>query len=297
MDIRAIRIFTQLAQSLHFGRTSRTCGLSPSALTRTVQRLEEELGVRLFQRDNRRVRLTAAGRVFLRYAEEAEQRWQALQRELAGSAGLRGELSLYCSVTAAQSLLPRILAAFRESHPEVRITLQTGDAAEAISKLRGREAEVTIAALPDDLPPAIEFIVLAETPLVFIGPVRFADTIVFRDGSIDWQRTPLITAERGLGRERVDRWFREKGVQPNIYARVAGNEALLTMVSLGCGVGVAPRLVLEMSTLQDQLRVLDVRPRLAPFIIGACTFKKNLDNPLVAAFWATVGRQTAQGGA
>ena len=297
MDIRALHIFTRLARTLHFGRASRDCGLSPSALTRTVQRIEEELGVRLFVRDNRRVSLTAAGLVFQRYAEEAQQRWQALQRELAGSAGLRGELSLYCSVTAAQSLLPRILAAFRENHPGVGITLQTGDAAEAIHRLQAREAEVTIAALPDNLPPAIEFIVLAETPLVFIGPVRFADTIVFRDGSIDWQRTPLITAERGLGRERVDHWFREKGVQPNIYARVAGNEALLTMVSLGCGVGVAPRLVLEKSTLQDQLRVLDVRPRLAPFIIGACTFKKNLDNPLVAAFWATVGRQTAQGGA
>ena len=293
MDIRALHIFTRLARTLHFGRASRDCGLSPSALTRTVQRIEEELGVRLFVRDNRRVSLTAAGLVFQRYAEEAQQRWQALQRELAGSAGLRGELSLYCSVTAAQSLLPRILAAFRENHPGVGITLQTGDAAEAIHRLQAREAEVTIAALPDNLPPAIEFIVLAETPLVFIGPVRFADTIVFRDGSIDWQRTPLITAERGLGRERVDRWFREKGVQPNIYARVAGNEALLTMVSLGCGVGVAPRLVLEKSTLQDQVRVLDVRPQLASFVIGACTFTKNLDNPRIAAFWATVGREAA----
>ena len=293
MDIRALHIFTRLARTLHFGRASRDCGLSPSALTRTVQRIEEELGVRLFVRDNRRVSLTAAGLVFQRYAEEAQQRWQALQRELAGSAGLRGELSLYCSVTAAQSLLPRILAAFRENHPGVGITLQTGDAAEAIHRLQAREAEVTIAALPDNLPPAIEFIVLAETPLVFIGPVRFADTIVFRDGSIDWQRTPLITAERGLGRERVDRWFREKGVQPNIYARVAGNEALLTMVSLGCGVGVAPRLVLEKSTLQDRVRVLDVRPQLASFVIGACTFTKNLDNPRIAAFWATVGREAA----
>ncbi len=246
MDIRAIRIFTQLAHSLHFGRTSRTCGLSPSALTRTVQRMEEELGVRLFQRDNRRVRLTAAGRVFLRYAEEAEQRWQALQRELAGSAGLRGELSLYCSVTAAQSLLPRILAAFRENHPGVGITLQTGDAAEAIHRLQAREAEVTIAALPDNLPPAIEFIVLAETPLVFIGPVRFADTIISRDGSIDWQRTPLITGRAGSAASGWTAGFGKR--QPNIYAWVAGNEALLTMVSLGCGVGVAPRLVLEKST-------------------------------------------------
>ena len=91
----------------------------------------------------------------------------------------------------------------------------------------------------------------------------------------------------------MDRWFREKGVQPNIYARVAGNEALLTMVSLGCGVGVAPRLVLEKSTLQDQVRVLDVRPQLASFVIGACTFTKNLDNPRIAAVWATVGREAA----
>ena len=297
MDIRAIQIFNQLAHALHFGRTSRACGLSPSALTRTVQRLEEELGVRLFQRDHRRVRLTAAGLVFQRYAEEAEQRWQALQRELAGGAGLRGELSLYCSVTAAQSLLPRLLGSFRQAHPGVQIKLQTGDAAEAIGKLQGREAEVTIAALPDNLPPAIDFIVLAETPLVFIGPVHCAETIAYRGQAIDWQRTPLITAERGLSRERVDQWFRAKDIQPNIYARVAGNEALLTMVSLGCGVGVVPRLVLEQSALQEQVRVLDVRPRLAPFIIGACTFGRSLDNPLIAAFWATVGqRPTAEGG-
>ena len=68
MDIRALHIFTRLARTLHFGRASRDCGLSPSALTRTVQRIEEELGVRLFVRDNRRVSLTAAGLVFQRYA-------------------------------------------------------------------------------------------------------------------------------------------------------------------------------------------------------------------------------------
>ena len=44
MDIRALHIFTRLARTLHFGRASRDCGLSPSALTRTVQRIEEELG-------------------------------------------------------------------------------------------------------------------------------------------------------------------------------------------------------------------------------------------------------------
>jgi len=290
MDIRTIRIFNHLAHGLHFGRTSRACHLSPSALTRTIQRLEEELGQPLFCRDNRRVRLTPAGVIFRRYAEEAEQRWQALEHELAAAELLRGEVSLYCSVTAATSLLPRILRAFGDAHPGVQIKLQTGDAAEALNKLRNREAGVTIAALPESLPPAVVFIELTVTPLVFIEPIHFPGPLVDRHQGIDWQRTPLIMAERGLSRVRIDRWFKERGIVPNIYAEVAGNEALLAMVSLGCGVGVVPQLVLEKSPLQDQVRIITSAPELTPFTIGACTTQKNLENPVTQALWTTIRR-------
>jgi LysR family positive regulator for ilvC len=289
MDIRALKIFNQLAHSLHFGRTSRACNLTASALTRTIQRIEEELGKPLFFRDNRRVSLTPAGVIFRRYAEEAVQRWQALQRELAAGDEIRGELSLYCSVTAAYSILPRILGAFRAAHPGVQIKLQTGDAAEALDKLDHRAVEVTIAALPEGLlPSSIVFIELAETPLVFIEPVDFPEILVINRHGIDWTRTPLIMAEQGLSRVRIDRWFKEKGIIPNIYAEVAGNEALLAMVSLGCGVGVVPQLVLEKSPLRDQVRIFDVAPRLVPFTIGACTTRRNLENPVIDAFWSTV---------
>ncbi len=286
MDIRALKIFNHLAHSLHFGRTSRACNLTPSALTRTIQRIEEELGKQLFSRDNRRVALTPAGVIFRRYAEEAEQRWQALQGELAADDELRGEISLYCSVTAATSILPRVLSVFRHAHPGVQIKLQTGDAAEALNKLRDREAEITIAALPEKLPPHSIFIELAQTPLVFIEPVSFPPPP--SDGSRDWHTTPVILAEQGLSRVRIDRWFLEKGIIPNIYAEVAGNEALLAMVSLGCGVGVVPQLVLEKSPLQDQVRIFEVSPHLTPFTIGACTIKKFLGNPVIQAFWSTV---------
>ena len=288
MDIRAIRVFAHLAHSLHFGRTSQACGLSPSALTRTVQRIEDELGVQLLQRDTRRVALTPAGEIFRRFAEEAEQRWLRLQRELTEDRELRGEVSLFCSVTAAQSLLPRILAAFRSRHPCVQIKLQTGDAAEAIARLRTREAEVSIAALPEALPPTTAFLALAETPLEFIGPAESEEMPVAEDWEIDWQATPFILAEQGPARVRVDEWFRKQRIEPNIYAQVAGNEALLTMVSLGLGVGVVPRLVLEQSPLRDRVRVLPVQPRLAPFVIGACTLERTLGNPLVQALWTCI---------
>lgn len=289
MDIRAIKIFHHLARSLHFGRTSRACHLTPSALTRTIQRIEEEVGVSLFQRDNRTVTLTRAGETFKQYAEEAIARWQVLQGELAGDdQPLRGEISLFCSVTAATSILPPYLRTFRMNHPGVQIKLQTGDAAEALDRLTHREAEVTIAALPEHMPPAVIFVELAQTPLVFIESSQDGTLVTADPEGTDWQQIPVILPERGLSRVRVDHWFREKGIRPNVYAEVAGNEALLAMVSLGCGVGVVPELVLEKSPLREQVRVCQVEPELAPFIIGACTLDKNLRNPVIQAFWTTV---------
>ncbi|MGD9948730.1 MAG: HTH-type transcriptional activator IlvY [Desulfobulbus sp.] len=294
MDIRAINIFNHLAHSLHFGRTSRACNLSPSALTRTIQRIEEELGKPLFQRDNRKVSLTPAGLVFKRYAEEMEQRWQLLRQELGDDARLHGEISLYCSVTAATSILPRILSAFRQNQPGVQIKLQTGDAAEALDRLNDRNAQVTIAALPEQLPDSVIFVELARTPLLFIAPQEGGLPTIDTKGFIDWPSTPMIMAEQGLSRIRIDRWFKAKNIQPNIYAEVAGNEALLAMVGLGCGVGVVPELVLEKSPLRDRVLVTPITPELAPFIIGACTLKRHLVHPVIQAFWATVRQINTQ---
>ena len=288
MDIHALKIFSHLAGTLHFGRTSRACHLTPSALTRTIQRIEHQVGAPLFRRDNRTVALTPAGAVFKRYADEAVERWQSLQRELADGEVLGGEIALFCSVTAAMSMLPPILRTFRLLHPGVQIKLQTGDAAEALDRLDNRQAEVTIAALPERLPAAVVFVELALTPLVFIAPADGAEFLERGAEQIDWTRIPVILAERGLSRERIDRWFKANGIRPNIYAEVAGNEALLAMVSLGCGVGVVPELVLEKSPLREQVRLLEVESKLAPFIIGACTLEKHLRNPVIRAFWTAI---------
>ncbi len=292
MNIREIQLFQHLSESLHFGRTSRACNITPSALTRTVQRLEAEVGEQLFIRDNRSVSLTPAGSLYKKYAEEAVARWQELQNQLAGDNLLGGEISLYCSVTAAYGILPSILGIFRKEHPSVHINLQTGDAAQALTKLLNGEVDVTIAALPKKKPKGLSCLRMIETPLVFIAPQSFPETVVMQGREINWTRTPVIMAEQGLSRDRVERWFSDKKTQPNIYAQVAGNEAIIAMVSLGCGVGVVPQLVIEKSPMQDQIRILDVSPQLTPFSIGICTAKKNMAHPKIQAFWEIVKQET-----
>ena len=84
---------------------------------------------------------------------------------------------------------------------------------------------------------------------------------------------------------RVDEWFRERDIEPNIYAQVAGNEAIVSMVSLGFGIGVVPKIVLENSPLKERVQIYQVRPELEPYDIGLFTLQKHLKNPLIEAFW------------
>ena len=98
----------------------------------------------------------------------------------------------------------------------------------------------------------------------------------------------MILAETALSRKRVEAWFRGRGVRPNVYAEVAGHEAILSMVRLGCGVGVVPELVLRESSLAREVRVLEVEPELPPYVVGLCAHRRRLASPIVRAFWEIV---------
>lgn len=290
MDIRTLKHFIVLSETLHFGRASRRANISTSALSRNIRQLETELDTMLFARDNRTVELTSEGHKFVRYARDAVQQWEQIRFELTDpSDQLHGEISLYCSVTASHSILVDLLNRFRPAHPGVEIRLQTGDPQHAIEHVVTLEEDLAIAARPATLPSGVIFKQVQVSPLVFVAPVEATDEDLAQlppDDAARWQRVPMILAATGIARTRVDAWFRDLGVAPKIYAQVAGNEAIVSMVSLGLGVGVVPQIVLDNSPLADRVRTLDASPALEPYDLGLVTMKRNLNNPLVNAFWS-----------
>ncbi|HEX7763569.1 MAG TPA: LysR family transcriptional regulator, partial [Cellvibrio sp.] len=82
MDITKLRLFCNLASSLHFGRAANASHVSPSTLSRNIKQLEDDLGVSLFVRDNRSVILTHEGEQFLGFAKEVIQQWETYQESL-----------------------------------------------------------------------------------------------------------------------------------------------------------------------------------------------------------------------
>lgn len=290
MDIRTLKHFIVLSETLHFGRASRRTNISTSALSRNIRQLEAALDTTLFDRDNRSVELTADGERFHRYARDAVQQWEQIRFELTDPGEqLRGEVSLYCSVTASHSILVDLLNRFRPAHPGVEIRLQTGDPQHAIGRVVALEEDLAIAARPETLPARVIFAPILVSPLVFIAPNESTDLGSAQLPPADtgtWAQIPMILASSGLARTRVDAWFRARGVAPKIYAQVAGNEAIVSMVSLGLGIGVVPKIVLDNSPQSGRVRILDVTPQLAPYDLGLVTLKRNLKNPLVDAFWS-----------
>lgn len=320
MNLRSLAHFLALADHLHFGQASVACNISISALSRSIRQLEEAVGARLFDRDNRAVTLTHKGQKFLPYAKNATRQWRVVCNELKDDReDLQGEISLYCSVTASHSILFDLLNRFRPDYPGIEIKLHTGDPELAISRVVAGHEEIAIAALPDSPPRGVVFSAITESPLVFIAASEIdiripkADSRYRQNGKTqpgikqtgrkparsnqartnqapknhEWADVPMILSEGGIARSRVNKWFRDLGVSPKIYAQVAGNEAIVSMVSLGLGIGVVPKIVVDNSPLSDKINTIDVYPRLAPYNVGLVVLKKNLDNPLVKAFWQT----------
>uniref|UniRef100_C6E511 Transcriptional regulator, LysR family n=1 Tax=Geobacter sp. (strain M21) TaxID=443144 RepID=C6E511_GEOSM len=286
MDLRELEVFLTVAETLHFGRASQACNLSPSALTRTIQRMEEQLEQPLFVRDNRTVTLSPAGERLKSYARLCLQEWQSFRASIRNEQAVAGTLSIYASITAVYSLLPELLESYREKYPEVQLELRTGAAEQAVTQVQNGEIDLAVAALPDRHNSNLEFLPIATIPLIFIAPRHAAAAEVPQEGGeLDLSRAPLVLPQTGLSRRRLDQWLKDHRISPNITSEVSGNEAIIAMVRLGCGVGIVPQLVLERSPFRDEVAVLERAPVLKPYEVGLCVSKRNLQRLSVKAFW------------
>lgn len=301
MNTRALSVFLSVSDTLNFSRSSELLHMSVSAVSRTIQRLEEELGQSLLERNNRSVRLTGAGREFREYARSSIAEWQRLRRKLGSDEELAGEVSLYCSVTATYSVLAPILEAFRTTHAAVEIKMHTGDQADGVARILEGLDDIAVSGRPSQMPQRLEFLPLLQSPLQFCAPAAdcaVRDMVLAGDqsnGEIDWSGIPFIVPERGVTKDMLDVWFRARGIRPRIYAQVAGHEAIVAMVSLGLGIGIAPQLVIEASGMADRVSAIVLPEGLPPLTIGLCSLRQRLASPLVKSLW-DVAEQTYSNG-
>jgi LysR family positive regulator for ilvC len=130
---------------------------------------------------------------------------------------------------------------------------------------------------------------LLVTPLVFVAPASECEVSHLVEArTIAWDKVPVVLPTIGAGRVSAERFFRRRRLKPLIYGEVPGNEAILSLVSLGCGVGVVPKVVMEKSPLRPAVRGLDVDAELGDLSVGVCAEKGKLRHAIVRAFFASL---------
>ncbi len=246
MEFRQLRYAVAIARKLSFTRAADTLAVAQPALSQQIATLEAELGVRIFDRTNRRVALTDAGRAFVARAERILGDLDSAVEEMTAYAGgLRGRIVVGTYQSFAEYTLPKLLGRFHAGHPRIEVALREGMADDLLAGLRDSSIDVFIGDLGDTDPrAALEFdhlplyedeiaiAVSASHPLARRSSVRIEELrdeafVIFRPGSSLTQR--LFALARGAG------------FDPRVAFESVDSLTVRSLVAEGLGVALFPR--------------------------------------------------------
>jgi DNA-binding transcriptional LysR family regulator len=242
MDIRQISYFTAVAEELNFTRAAKRLHITQPPLTRQIQSLEDSLGVGLFVRSPQGLQLTEAGKALLADARHLTSLMaQTVERAQMAGRGEAGRLDVGYFGTSVLDLLPRLLAAYRLEHPQVKVVLHPGQTPAQVQALRqGRVSVVFERRLPREPDIAVELVTREDVFIALPEGHRLAAHKVV--DVKDLRDIPMVLPE-GLPAQ-VDamamKLCRAHGFEPKESQRCLDMMSGTALVAGGCGVFLVP---------------------------------------------------------
>ncbi len=243
MELRHLRYFVAVAEELHFGRAAKRLYIAQPPLSQQIQQLEEELGVSLFKRTNRSVELTNAGQAFLDEAYKILAHVeQAKLLALRTARGELGKLALGFVSSAAFELLPHLLSAYREQHPQIHVSLHEMEKDEQIAALFARQIQVGLLRPPVDSSELYSEIILRE-PLLLALPAQHPLVSKAQISILDLANETFVLQPRhwtlGLY-DHVMNLCHLANFSPNVKQEAADTYLIIGLVAANMGISLVP---------------------------------------------------------
>lgn len=266
MTLTELRYIVALAREKHFGRAADKCAVSQPTLSVAVKKLEDELGVALFERAPNEVRVTEIGGRIVSQAEKVlAEASRVTELATTGKDPLSGPLRLGCIYTIGPYLLPRLVPLLKERAPTMPLIIEENFTERLLEKVKNSELDIAVLALPIDEPGLVAQAVYDEQLRVLL-PVGHPMT---KEKAIDPATlldTPLLMLGPGnCFRDQVldlcARASDQAGTSPHILEG-SSLETIRHMVASGVGCTVMPASAVDGITARDPL--LRVRPFTEP---------------------------------
>ncbi len=287
MDIRCLKYFVSVAKHMNFTRAAKECYISQTAMSQHISKMEEELGFKLFYRNNRRVELTPGGKVFLEEATNLLRKFDhAVFWSFVASMDYTGQLRVGFLSYAEKRFLPDLLRIFHNRNPRVEIVPCRNNLVELYNGLREGDLDVIVSYPCEvkDTPNIVIkkyashrlcLVVNEEHPLAaeeIVDPQAFANE---RFIVLNEKMYPQV-------RQEVESVCLEMGFRPNILDVPTDMDSLLMMVEVGLGAALlSPN---GRHCEHEHLRFIDINTESELNIFYAVAYLSDNPNPSLQVF-------------
>jgi LysR family transcriptional regulator, low CO2-responsive transcriptional regulator len=241
MDFDQLETFLEVARHTSFSRAAEKRFRTQPAISAQIRALEEEVGARLFDRSGGRVALTAAGKVFQRYAEEAlESRRAALATVGEMERIPRGELVVGANEATCLHILPEVFAEFKKQYASVAVSIHRSQRARIMEAIIDNSVDFGVVSLPvsDN---RLTVVPIHRDELVVIAPPRHPLAKLKSAAMADVVKYPLLLPKAGRTRDAIENLFHARQLKPNVSMELDSSELLKRFVAADVGVGFIAR--------------------------------------------------------
>jgi DNA-binding transcriptional LysR family regulator len=253
MDFDQLESFLEVARLSSFSRAAEKRFCTQPAISSQIRALEEEVGARLLDRSGGRVSLTASGKLFVKYAEDALERRKTILTEIAETERVpRGEIVVGANEGTCLHILPEVFAQFKRDYPSVSVSIKRSDYANILEAILENIVDVGVVSLPltdkrfeAQMIHRDELVVITapQHPLAARRSVTVAEVSTY----------PLVVPKLGHTRDALDALFYDHHLRPTFTMELDSSELLKRFVAAGVGVGFIAR-----SNIEGDIRAKDL---------------------------------------
>ncbi len=258
MELRVLNYFLMVSQEENITKAAQLLHVTQPTLSRQLMQLEDELGVKLFERSNHSIVLTSDGLLLKRRAQEIVSLAEKTKRELTTEKELSGEIEIGSGEFKSFSLLADVIAAFSEKHPGVRFHLNSGNADTIKERLENGGLDIGLLADPVDIS-RYEFTRLPQKETW--GIIAHNDFAIAKRPFVtpkDLIGLPLILPHRRMVREEIQNWFGDLYGDVNVFATydLLYNAAIMAQKKMGI------ILTIELESRFDEVKFVPFAPKM-----------------------------------
>lgn len=243
MDFDQLNAFIEVARHNSFSRAAEKCFRTQPAISSQIRGLEEEIGAKLFDRSGGKVSLTAAGKLFQKYAEEMMEGKRRIVAAMAEMERIpRGEIVVGANEATCLHVLPEVFAEFKKQYPSVAVSINRSERAKILESVIDNSVDFGIVSVPIN-DPRLTVVVIHRDDLVVIAAPQHpiakskAKSVTLEEVL----RHPLLLPKAGKTRDSIEELCHQRHLKPNVSMELDSSELLKRFVAADVGIGFIAR--------------------------------------------------------